>query len=108
MGALRTCSSILREIAQGGRKFTEKVEHGLSVRPYSSSSPIPPCKHCEVYDSEVTVICCGESLSHVVGLKPVKDAKRFQLDPTIHDSEVSILFVSRNYQSRPSVYLYHT
>ena len=53
------------------------------------------------------MICCGKSLSYVVGLKPVKDVKRFQLDPTIHDSKASILFVSRNYQSRPSLYLSH-
>ena len=53
------------------------------------------------------VICCGKSLSHVIGLKLVKDAKRFQLDPIILDSEASILFVSRNYQSRLSVYLSH-
>ena len=52
-------------------------------------------------------IYCGKSLPLVVGLTPVKDVKRFRSDPTIHDSEVSILFVSRNYSSRPSVYLSH-
>ena len=36
------------------------------------------------------VICCGKSLSHIIGLKSIKDATRFQLDHTIHDSKVSI------------------
>ena len=54
-----------------------------------------------------SVICCGKSLLHVVGLKPVKDAKQFRLDLAIRDSQMSMLFVSRNYQSRPSAYLPH-
>ena len=28
-------------------------------------------KFCKVYESKVTVICCGKSVSHVIGLKPV-------------------------------------
>ena len=45
---------------------------------------------CIVYDSEVTVICCGKSVLHVVGLKPVRDAKRFRSDPTIHDNTIRV------------------
>ena len=53
------------------------------------------------------VIYCGKSPSHIIGLKLVKDAKQFQLDPTIHESKALILFVLRNHQSRLSVYLSH-
>ena len=75
---------------------------------YTPFIPVPTRKHfAKVSDSEVTVICCGKSVLHIVDLKPVKDARWVRSDPTIHDSEMSILFVSRNYQSRPSAYLSH-
>ena len=69
-------------------------------------APSPLANSLQVYDSE-GAICSGKSLSLVVGLKPVKDVKRFRSDPTIRNSELLILFVSRNYQSWPSVYLFH-